>query len=64
VGRARCRRPGTSGASAGIPFSLVGTSDLLGQHVGRRVKVAGTVDNARSERRDLVPLRTEAGVLG
>ena len=53
---------GTAGSNASVAFTLVGSGDLLKTHVGRRVRVTGTIDNARGER-DLA-LRSETGVRG
>jgi len=55
---------GTAGSNAIAGYTLVGSSDLLTPHVGHRVRVTGTIDNAPGERRDLVPLRSETGVRG
>jgi hypothetical protein len=54
---------GTAGSNASAAFTLVGSGDLLRAHVGRRVRVTGTIDNARGER-DLAPLQNETGVRG
>ena len=55
---------GTTGSNAIAGYTLVGSTDLLTPHVGRRVRVTGTIDNARGDGRELVPTRSETGVRG
>lgn len=54
---------GTTGSDARATFTLLGSGDLLGTHVGQRVKVAGTVDEARRDREEL-PVRSDTGLRG
>jgi len=57
------RPTGTAGSNASVDFTLLGSGDLLNTHVGRRVRVTGTIDNPRGGG-DLAPVRGETGVRG